>query len=363
VKQFIVMNEPNQPAFLRPQFGAAGTNVSAARAGAFLAAGFDALKAVDPAIRVVGLGLSPRGNDRPDAPSNVSTSPVRFLRALGAWYRASGRVRPLMDGLSFHPYPNHATDPPERGYPWPNAGFADLGRIKQAIWDAFRDTAQATTVNGLKLYLDEVGWQVDTSALAGYSGIENVRVTDETSQAGVYAGLVRAVACDPQVAELNIFGFYDESLRDSGFQAALNRVDGTPRASAEAVHAAIAETESGCGDPMVPWYPAKRVIGAVAPTWAIGPSRKVVRLAASADEGADVVACLLPGGLGGPAAKTLMVGKTAASPGCAGGKALPSRPARFTLHRSLPLRPTTVAVRLTAESTTRRSQTFSRTFL
>ena len=81
---------------------------------------------------MVGIGLSPRGNDRPFARSNVSTSPVRFLAALGAWYRASGRTRPLMDGLSFHPYPNRATDPFSRGYAWPNAGVVNLDRVKQA---------------------------------------------------------------------------------------------------------------------------------------------------------------------------------------------------------------------------------------
>jgi hypothetical protein len=145
VKQYVVMNEPNQPAFMRPQFDARGLNVSAARTGRFLAAGYDALKAVDPTIRVIGLGLSPRGNDRPTALSNVSTSPVRFLMALGAWYRKSGRTRPLMDGLSFHPYPYKATDSPEKRYRWPNAGFANLDRIKQAVWDAFRGTEQPTT--------------------------------------------------------------------------------------------------------------------------------------------------------------------------------------------------------------------------
>jgi len=361
VEQFVVMNEPNQPAFLRPQFGLDGTNVSAATAGAFLAAGYDALKAVDPAIRVIGLGLSPRGNDRPTAVSNVSTSPVRFLAALGAWYRASGRRLPLMDGLSFHPYPSQATDSFDRGYPWPNAGFADVGRIEQALWDAFRDTPQPSTVNGLELYLDEVGWQVDTSMLAGYSGIENVRVTDDASQAGVYAGLVRAVACDTHIAELNIFGFYDDSPRDLGFQAALNRVDGTPRASAEAVQTAIAETSTGCGDTVVRWHPARRVIGAVAPVWAV-EARRVIRFDATADEGANVVACLLPGRLGGAAAKTAMAHRTAASRGCVGGKALPSRPVRFTMRRSVPLRPATVALRLIAESSARRSTTFSRTF-
>ncbi len=360
VKQFVVMNEPNQPAFLRPQFGPAGTNVSAARAGAFLAAGYDALKAVDPAIQVIGLGLSPRGNDSPTAPSNVSTSPVRFLAALGAWFRASGRSRPLMDGLSFHPYPNEATDSLQRGYPWPNAGFADLGRIEQAVWDAFRETAQPTTVNGLELYLDEVGWQVDTSALQGYTGLENVRVTDDVSQADVYAGLVRAAACDPHVAQVNIFGFYDDIPRDTGFQAALYHADGTPRASADAVRNAITETATGCAVPVAPWYPAKRVIGAVAPTWTI-EARTVIRFAAAADEGAAVVACFLPGRLGGVAAATAMVQRTATSPGCAAGKALPSRPVRFTFRRSAPLRPVTVAVRLVAESSAKRSTTFSRT--
>ena len=80
-----------------------------------------------------------------------------------------------MDGFSFHPYPNEATDPLERGYAWPNAGFANLDRVKQALWDAFHGTAQPTTLDGLKLHLDEVGWQVDTSGRAGYRGLENVR--------------------------------------------------------------------------------------------------------------------------------------------------------------------------------------------
>jgi hypothetical protein len=360
VKQFIVMNEPNQPAFVRPQFGPTGRNVSAARAGAFLAAGYDALKAVDPAIRVIGLGLSPRGNDLPNASSNVSTSPVRFLAALGAWYRASGRTLPLMDGLSFHPYPDQAIDPIDRGYRWPKAGFANLDRIKQSLWDAFRDTPQPTTVNGLKLYLDEVGWQVDTSTLTGYTGTENVRVTDDASQAQVYSQLVRDAACDPQIAEVNLFGFYDDGPRDTGFQAALNHVDGTPRPSAASVQAAIAQSASGCAGATSLWYPAKHVIGAVAPTWSI-EARRVIRFEAAADEGADVVACLLPGRLGGVAAAAAIATKTAASPGCSGGKALPLRPAAFTIHRGLPLRPATVAVRLVAETSVKRFMTFSRT--
>ena len=359
VKQFVVMNEPNQPAFLRPQFARNGTNASAAVAGAFLAAGYDALKAVDPAITVVGLGLSPRGNDRPTARSNVSTSPVRFLAALGAWYRASGREQPLMDGLSFHPYPARATDPLEHGYPWPNAGFADLGRIKQALWDAFRDTPQPTTVNGLKIYLDEVGWQVDTSGLPGYTGVENVAVTDEAAQARIYGSLVRTAACDPHIAELNFFGFYD-AVELSGFQAALHRVDGTPRASAAAVLEAIDEADSGCAQPITPWYPAKRVIGSVRPLWRV-EARRMIRVEAPSGEGARVLGCLLPGRVGGVVAAALMARRTAASPGCLESKAAPQRPAKLIFRREGALRPATVAVRLVAESSDRRSRTFSRT--
>ena len=187
VRQFVIGNEPNQPAFWRPQFDPTGANVSAKAFGPYLAAAYDALKGVDETLRVVGVGLSPRGNDRPDAKNNISTSPVRFLRALGEWYRRSGRTRPLMDTFSFHPYPRQATDPLDRGYSWPNVGFVNLDRLKQALWDAFRGTAQPTTVEGLKLHLDEVGWQVDTARRAGYIGRENVPVTDEITQAGIYA--------------------------------------------------------------------------------------------------------------------------------------------------------------------------------
>ena len=360
VKQYVVMNEPNQPAFLRPQFDARGANVSAAKAGRFLAGAYDALKSVDPKIKVIGLGLSPRGNDRPTAISNVSTSPIRFLEALGAWYRQSGRTKPLMDSLSFHPYPFKASDSPEKRYRWPNAGFANLDRIKQAIWDAFRGTAQLTTANGLKLYLDEVGWQVDTRGLKGYTGVENVQVTDARTQARVYSRLIHMAACDGQIAEVNIFGFYDDAPRDSGFQAALYEVDGTPRPSAGAVRAAIAQ--SGCSKTPVVWHPATRVVGAVRPDWVLRPDRTVVHFDAAADEGAWVVACLLPGQLGGIAAERAMKARTRTSPGCTGGEALPARPVRVRLERSSPLGPVTVAVRLVAEGSDRRVSTFSRTF-
>jgi hypothetical protein len=258
VTQFVIGNEPNQPAFWRPQFTRSGVNASAASFGRYLAAAYDALDAVDPGLKVVGVGLSPRGNDKPRARNNISTSPVRFLRALGSWYRASERTRPLMDGFSFHPYPNSATDPLERGYGWPNAGFVNLDRVKQALWDAFSGTPQSTTLDGLTLHLDEVGWQVDTSSRLGYRGQENVAVTDEVTQATIYGELVRRVACDPDIEDLSFFGFRDDGLR-TGFQAALYRADGSSRPALEAVRGAIAETAEGCAVTVAPWAPSHTV--------------------------------------------------------------------------------------------------------
>jgi hypothetical protein len=285
VRQFVIGNEPNQPAFWRPQFDASGANLSAPSFGPYLAAAYDTLKGVDPDIEVVGVGLSPRGNDRPTARNNISTSPVRFLRALGAWYRQSGRTTPLMDAFSFHPYPNEATDTLERGYQWPNAGFANLDRIKQALWDAFVGTAQPTTVDGLKLHLDEVGWQVDTTGRIGYRGSENVPVTDEATQAGIYGRLIREAACDPDVASLSFFGFRDDGLR-TGFQAGLVRADGTERESALAVQAAIPET---CAGVERTWTPGVDVLGA---TVAVGGKGMEVTARVAAGEDARARVCV-----------------------------------------------------------------------
>ena len=289
VRQFVIGNEPNQPAFWRPQFDATGENVSARAFGPYLAAAYDALKGVDETLHVVGVGLSPRGNDRPDAKNNISTSPVRFLRALGEWYRRSGRTRPLMDAFSFHPYPRQATDPLDRGYSWPNVGFVDLDRLKQALWDAFHGTAQPTTVEGLKLHLDEVGWQVDTARRAGYLGRENVPVTDELTQAGIYGDLVRRAACDADLAEVSFFGFRDDTAR-AGFQAGLQRADGSARASADAVREAIAASEAGCVGAVSPWRPGQGVLDARVAIAAGKPSQVATRIATGED--ARAVVCV-----------------------------------------------------------------------
>jgi hypothetical protein len=260
VTDFVVGNEPNQPRYWQPQFGSDGSDSAATGYEELLARCYDALKGVNPRIRVLGFGLSQRGNDDPDAPSNASHSPVRFIRDVGAAYYASGRTRPIMDAFAFHPYPGSSTDPLEKGLAWPNASVANLDRIKQAVWDAFHGTAQPTFENGLGLAITEVGWQVAASG-APYTGAENMPTTDEATQAAIYARIVRQLACDPSVTDVLFLHLIDETDL-TGFQSGLVRADGTRRASYDAVRDAIAATRGLCASPKVSWRHATGVVGA-----------------------------------------------------------------------------------------------------
>jgi hypothetical protein len=304
VKEFIVGNEPNQPRFWQPQFGANGQNVSAAGYYSMLAAAYDSLKAVNPEIRVIGLGLSPRGGDKPNAANNVSTSPVRFLNGLGKAYRRSGRTKPIMDELAFHPYPDHDRDELTKGYRWPNAGVPNLGRIKQAFWDAFNGTGQATFGEGrsrgnVTFRLDELGWQVDvvTAASSPYVGRENIQPTDETSQARIYSDAIRYLGCDASVRSILFFLLRDEADLER-WQAGLVRADGTHRPSYDAVKAAFAETKGACTGQMRSWRHSTTVDGAKVafPKDRVLPARRLsLALVANAQEDALVDASLYRG--------------------------------------------------------------------
>jgi hypothetical protein len=265
VKDVIVGNEPNQSRFWQPQFDSRGRSAAPAAYLEVLARTYDALKALDPTINVIGVGLSPRGGDNPSASGNISHSPVKFLRGLGAAYRASGRTKPLMDQLAFHPYPKKDRDPLHTGYDWPNAGVPNLGRLKQAFWDAFHGTPQRTFEQGLRLKLDEVGWQVAVvpSAQGSYFGAESIEPTDEQTQAFNYAGLLRRVACDPAVESVLFFGFEDEPNLDR-WQAGLIRADGTRRPSYDTVKQTIAETGGRCMGQMTSWRHSTTLEGASA---------------------------------------------------------------------------------------------------
>jgi hypothetical protein len=276
VKDYVIGNEPNQPYFWAPQYSVSGKPLAAAQYLPVLAASYDALKAVDPTINVIGVGLSPRGNDQPSA-SNHSRSPVRFLHDLGLAYRASHRTKPLMDEFAYHPYPQPQQGPPSVHYAWPTAGLANLDRIKQAVWDAFNGTAQSTfpetgkaVFKPLKFDLDEVGWQVaPLPALASlYTGVETAgtKLISEDDQAAYYRDTITLAECDPSVRMLSFFHLTDETDL-ARWQSGLERADGSHRPSYDAVKRAIAQTHGNCPTAPARW---RHLTGVVLPAAAWG---------------------------------------------------------------------------------------------
>lgn len=299
ITTYVIGNEPNDSHFWRPQFGPNGRPVSPAAFVDLLARSYDALKAVNPEIRVSAGGLVARGNDNPYAPSHISISPVRFIAAMGQAFRASGRAAPIMDEVSFHPYPHRAQDGLLKSYAWPNAGIADLDRIKQAYWDAFRDTGQPTFESGLSFNLDETGWQVGIAPeqSASYGGRELSSVTDEPSQAQIYGQMIRYLACDPSVRSALIYRLTDDADL-AQWQSGLIRADGSRRASYESVRKAVAQTGGRCAGQMRSFRHAVAVIGA-RPTFRLGhrPAQSTgFGFTITAEENASVEATIMKGG-------------------------------------------------------------------
>ena len=257
IKKFIIGNEVNATRFWSPQHTGTDPNAGPRSYEATLAQCYDTLKAVSPDIQVIGMGLAPRSVD-----SN-STAPLDFVRAVGQIYRASGRTAPLMDQLAVHPYPNPNADPPpapdNAGYQNPAFyGIPQLDRVKQAVYDAFNGTSQPTTLNGLQLVVDEIGYQSNEDGNPLYTGSETSPSVSEALQATYYARIVSMYACDPSISAVLFFHLIDEqnlnvTATSGGWQSGLEYPDGTRKPSFSAVQQAIS---AGCNGTPVSWSPA-----------------------------------------------------------------------------------------------------------
>ena len=142
VHDFIVGNEPNLNRFWWPQFGPKGIDVAARDYERLLAQSYDALKAVDPKVDVIGGAVSPHGQDDPTA-RRKTHSPTTFIPDLGRYYRASGRTLPIMDAFDFHPYPDNSRTPPDLAHPLNSTvSLADYTKLVSLLGKAFDGTAQ-----------------------------------------------------------------------------------------------------------------------------------------------------------------------------------------------------------------------------
>lgn len=171
IRSFVIGNEPNLNRYWLPQFNPDGTDAAAPAYMALLAETYDALKAVSPRIAVLGGALSPHGSDDPTNPRQTH-SPTGFLTDLGAAYRASGRTRPIMDALAFHPYEDNSSIAPAAGV-HPNSttiAIADYGKLVSVIGNAFDGTNQRGST--LPIYDDEFGVesQIPAAKASLYTG-------------------------------------------------------------------------------------------------------------------------------------------------------------------------------------------------
>ena len=242
----IVGNEPNLNRFWLPQFAPDGSNASAPAYLQLLAQTYDALKAVDPRLRVWGGALAPRGGDRPEGARQTS-SPTAFLKALGAAYRASGRTLPVMDGFTFHPYPDNSSQSPDFPHPRSTSiGLADYGKLVALLAEAFDGTAQQGTT--LPILYDEFGIEsvVPDGKKSLYTGTEptTTRPVDERRQAASYDVGLRLAFCQPTVAGVLLFHSHDETALIS-WQSGVYYADGTPKASFWAVRDSLDRARGG----------------------------------------------------------------------------------------------------------------------
>ena len=246
VRDFIVGNEPNLNRFWMPQFGLEGENVAAPAYVAMLATAYDALKAVRPRSTIYGGALAPRGVDRRNTGRDTH-SPSTFIPDMGAAYRASGRLIPIMDAFAFHPYGENSTTPPDFAHPLGSSiGLADYAKLVGLLGQAFDGTAQRGSA--LPIVYDEYGVETTLAPTKAslYTGSEpsTTRPVDEATQAKFYAQALAMSFCQPNVIGLLLFHVQDEPGLGQ-WQSGLFHLDGAPKSSLVPVRASAQSVRRG----------------------------------------------------------------------------------------------------------------------
>jgi hypothetical protein len=246
-RRFIVGNEPNLNRYWLPQFAADGSDAAAPAYEALLAQTYDAIKRVRPGAVVLGGAVSPHGGDDPNA-IRPTHSPTVFIQDMAAAYRASGRKKPIMDGLVIHPYEDNSSVEPVKGvHPRSTTiAIADYAKLVALLGKAFDGTAQPGSQ--LPVYYGEFGieTQIPDAEADEYQGREpaTVKPVDERTQGLYYREAVQLAFCQPNVRALMLFHTRDERELER-WQSGLYYSDGTAKASLPIVRRAIREAHRG----------------------------------------------------------------------------------------------------------------------
>jgi hypothetical protein len=282
IREYIVGNEPNLNRYWLPQFGPNGEDVAATSYTQLLARTYDAMKAVDKNVFVNGGSLAPRGIDRPGTGRDTH-SPTAFITDMGTAYRALKRNRPIMDGLSFHPYGESSSTPPTFVHAsGTSLGLGDYDKLVELLGTAFDGTPQAGST--LPILYDEYGIdsQIPDGKRRFYGGREpaTTRPVSEGVQAAYYRQALQLAACQPTVRGFLIFHVTDETDYNR-WQSGVYYADGTPKSSRSFVKQAMAEIRAGaivCGE--------LEPIGTDTKGWTLATPAEVAAL----EDGAEAVA-------------------------------------------------------------------------
>jgi hypothetical protein len=247
VNDVIVGNEPNLNLFWMPQFGSRGADLAAPAYEALLAETYDALKAVNPTINVIGGSVSPRGQDKARSPRQTH-SPTTFIPDLGKAYRASHRAKPIMDMFAFHPYGDNSSQPPAFAHPRTTSiGIADYKKLVGLLRTAFAGTRQKGAT--LPIIYDEYGLDsvIPPEKASLYTSREpaQTRPLPESLQGARYGQAIGIVACQPTVEIMLLFHVTDEPGLGQ-WQSGVYYADDAPKASLPAVRAAANRAAAGC---------------------------------------------------------------------------------------------------------------------
>lgn len=296
----IIWNEPNKEMFWRPQYDADGTSAAPAAYVALLARCYDMLRAFRPSVNVVAPATSPRGNDRPNAVSNISHSPLAFIDRMGAAYRASGRTRRIFDTVAHHVYGSSSRERPWRTHPTTQISQGDWDRLIAVLSLAFDGTPQprpgeCQAGRCVWIWWTEAGYQTmpdeakaslysneeDVATLPDFIGGEPLSPPPSVTQPApdhhtqVVDG-IRLAACQPYVQ-----AFFNYLVVDSQWlnrwQSGFLWADWTPKDSYPAAKAVIAEANGDrvdCGTLKSGPAPA---IDATAPSRPLRPALKRAR--------------------------------------------------------------------------------------
>jgi hypothetical protein len=233
VREVVIWNEVNSPAFWRPQRDAP------AKYTALLARCWDLLHDMRPDVKVISS----------TAPSH---RPLDFLTRMGAAYVASERTRPIVDAFGHNPYPRDSSEVPGATHDDGYVGQGDYGLLVDTIRASFAGSDQpAPGEQSVSVWYLENGFQTAAPRRSRlYHGRENESrpLAADRQARQLIDALELAYCSQPFVGAFFNFQLADER-RLAGWQSGVLWANWRPKPSSGAVRdviAAIRRNELPC---------------------------------------------------------------------------------------------------------------------